>query len=175
MTTRGDGAPGLTLVEFLFATSVIAFVLLGVAGMFPSALRTVVVGGHQTKASALATQMVEAIRNDRFDFLMGTYGGFDTRNLTVNCATLAPFSTTFDANYTKKKWTCDLAGTASQDSGQGLPDAYGTVAVTCRNSDGTLNSTTPCPTNLIRVVVTVFWGKNGERLVRYSTNVARRD
>jgi hypothetical protein len=25
------------------------------------------------------------------------------------------------------------------------------------------------------VVVTVFWGKNGERSVRYATNVARRD
>jgi Tfp pilus assembly protein PilV len=165
----------LTLVEFLFATSVIAFVMLGVAGMFPSALRTVVVGGHQTKASALATQMVEAIRNDRFDFLIGAYGGFDTRGLTVNCATLAPFSTAFDANYTKKKWKCDLAGAASQDSGQGLPDAYGTVDVTCRDNNGNPVATTPCPTDLVRVVVTVFWGKNGERSVRYATNVARRD
>ncbi|MBI4537839.1 MAG: hypothetical protein HY712_07775 [candidate division NC10 bacterium] len=176
MTRPGERAGlGLTLVEFLFAISVTAIVMLGVAGMFPSALRSVVVGGQQTKASALATQMAEAIRNDYFDFLISRYNGFDTRNLTMNCGALAPPSTAFDSEYSKKKWTCDLLGTASQESGQGLPGAYGTIAVTCRNADGSLNSTSPCPTDLLRVVVTVRWDRTGERSAGYTTYVSRKE
>ena len=177
MTNRRWCIPGLTLVEFLFATSVTAIVMLGVAGMFPSALRSVVVGGQQTKASALATEMAEAIRNDYFDFLVARYTGFDTRtpNLTVTCSTLVPPSTAFDSDYSKKKWLCNLVGTASQALGEGLPGAYGTIAVTCRNSDGTLNGTSPCPTSLLRVIVTVRLGRTGERSVSYTTYVARRD
>ena len=47
---RLDGV-GLTLIEVLFALSVLAFALLGVAGMFPSAMRSVSVGGQMTKAT----------------------------------------------------------------------------------------------------------------------------
>ena len=35
---RRTGKAGLTLIELLFAVSILAFVTLGVAGMFPAAL-----------------------------------------------------------------------------------------------------------------------------------------
>jgi Tfp pilus assembly protein PilV len=168
-------ARGLTLVEFLFAISVTAVVMLGVAAMFPSALRTVVVGGHQTKASALAMEMAEAIRNDYFPFLITRYNGFDTSTLTVNCATLVPPSTAYDTDYSKKKWRCDLVSTSDQSTGRGLPYGRGVVAVTCRNANDSPNTSSPCSTELQRVVVTVYWDRNGERSVSYTTYVARRD
>ncbi|MFA5028340.1 MAG: hypothetical protein WC713_10730, partial [Candidatus Methylomirabilota bacterium] len=149
------GAAGLTLVEFLFATSVIAFVLLGVAGMFPTALRNVVVGGHTSKASVLAMQMAEAIRNDQFELLIGRYHGFGTGSLSsLNCLTLAP-PTSFDVSYTKKKWACDLRATGGEAGGKGLPYGTGSVTVTCRNPDGSANNSSPCATGLVRVTVTV--------------------
>ncbi len=179
MSKLGRGATsGLTLVEFLFAISVTAIAMLGVAGMFPAALRSVVVGGQQSKASALAMKMAESIRNDYFAFLISRYNGFDTStsSLTVDCATLVPPSTAYDTNYTKKKWKCDLVGSSTQSTGQGLPYGRGVVAVTCRNAtdSGNVNSD-PCSTDLQRVVVTVSWGRNGERSVNYTTYVARRD
>jgi len=171
----GRGAAGLTLVEFLFATSVIAFVLLGVAGMFPTALRNVVVGGHTSKASALAMQMAEAIRNDQLELLIGRYNGFSTGSLSnVNCLTLAP-PTSFDVNYIKKKWFCDLQSTGGEAGGRGLPYGTGVVSVTCRNPDGSANNSSPCSTGLVRVTVTVRWEKNLTRSLGYSFYVARRD
>ncbi len=188
MVRRGHRATrGLTLVEFLFAISVTAIVMLGVAAMFPSALRTVVMGGHQTKASALAMEMAEAIRNDHFPFLISRYNGFDTRNLTVDCGTLSPpreaspgppvvAAVPFDLDYSKKKWKCDLVSTGDQSTGRGLPYGRGVVSVTCRNATDTGNVTSnPCSTDLQRVVVTVYWERNGERSVSYTTYVSRRD
>lgn len=173
MSLRGGSCPGragLTLVEFLFATTVMAMALLGVAGMFPSALRSVVSGGQVTKATVLAQAMADMIRNDPFDNLVSLYNGFDTRALSVTCP-VTPSG--FDASYNKKRWTCDLLATDAQVSGQGLPGGYGTVSVACLNANGTTNTTSPCPTDLRRVTVTVTWGATGSQSVSLVTYVAR--
>ena len=47
---RRTGKAGLTMVELLFAVSILAFVTLGVAGMFPAAYSSVLRGGQVTKA-----------------------------------------------------------------------------------------------------------------------------
>lgn len=167
------GARGLTLIEFLFATSVTAFVMLGVAGMFPSALRSVVVGGHTTKATALASEMVEAIRNDPFNLLLSRYNGFSTKSINKTvCPTLLP-PTGYDPDYSKTKWACDLLADSAQTLGKGLPDGYGTISMTCRNGDLTLNNTNPCQGTLIRVVVTVYWERSSGRSVSYGTYISR--
>ncbi len=162
------GRPGLTLIELLFAVSVTAITGLGVAGMFPAALRSVVSGGQVTKATVLAQAMADMIRNDPFDSLVSRYNGFDTRNLTVTCpVNLAGF----DADYSKKKWKCDLLATEAQVTGQGLPSGYGTVSVACLNANGT--NGTCSTTDLRRVSVTVTWDRVGSRSVSLVTYVAR--
>jgi Tfp pilus assembly protein PilV len=170
---RRRAAAGLTLIEFLFATSIMAFVALGVAGMFPAALRSVVTGGHVTKATALAREMaemirLEAARSERFDSLISDYNGMNTTTVTYNCLTGTPSTRT-----PKEKWKCDIAATTAQESGSGLPAGYGTVAVACINANGTGNTTNPCPTDLRRVTVTVTWERTGSRSVSVVTNVAR--
>lgn len=164
---------GLTLVEFLFATSITAFVMLGVAGMFPSALRSVVVGGHMTKASILAQQMIDALRNEPFDPIITRYNGFDSRTISTTCPPAAPV-TTFDAEFSKKKWKCDLIGDGAQAEGKGLPRGYGVVSVTCRNpTDGAAVVSNPCSTGLVRAVVTVYWERDAARSVSYTADVVR--
>jgi len=167
---RGAGRAGLTLIEFLFAISVTAMTALGIAGMFPAALRSVVSGGQVTKATVLAQAMTDAIRNDPFDTLVSRYNGLDTNNLSVTCPVTA---TAYDADFNKKKWKCDLVATTAQLSGRGLPAAYGTVAVACLNASGTTNTTVPCPTDLRRLTVTVTWDRQGARSVSLITYVAR--
>jgi Tfp pilus assembly protein PilV len=162
---------GLTLVEFLFATSIMAFVALGVAGMFPAALRSVMVGGFTTKATALAQQMADAVRTDAmriegFNALISTYNGVSTSSVSANCSNptlLTPL----------QKWGCDITVTMATTTGQGLPAGVGTIAVTCVNPNGTVNTTNPCPTDLRRVTVTVTWDRTGSRTVSVVTNVAR--
>lgn len=186
---RTTGA-GLTLVEFLFATSVIAFVGLGVAGMFPAALRSVVTGGQVSKATMLAQEMVDMIRTESFSVLnlqptQNGYNGLDTRtvsqNMTSNNITCPVAPPTPPANYNPqfnpRKWTCDLVATGSQTTGRGLPYGYGTVSVSCLNPNGSLNvgAGTACPTDLQRVTVTVTWNPQGASSVSLITHVARVD
>ena len=170
---RRATSTGLTLVEFLIATSIMAFVALGVAAMFPAALRSVITGGNVTKATALAQEMAEMIRLDAaqsggFDSLISNYNGMNTTTVNYNCLTGTV------ANRTPaQKWKCDIVATAAQESGRGLPAGYGTVAVTCINANGTGNASNPCTTDLRQVIVTVTWQSTDSRSVSVVTNVAR--
>jgi len=165
------GSPrGLTLVEFLVATAIVSFALLGVAAMFPAALRSVIGGGETTKATVLAHAMTEVIRSEPFDILQARYDGFDTRTVGVSCpldetAMPPPYD-----DYTKNKWRCDLLSTGAQDTGRGLPGAYGEVAVQCVDASGAAAS---CASSLRRVTVAVFWGGTNVRSVSAVTHVAR--
>ncbi|HSB80717.1 MAG TPA: hypothetical protein VLM91_18195 [Candidatus Methylomirabilis sp.] len=153
---RRIGAAGLTLIEFLIATSIMAFAALGVAGMFPAAFHSVIVGGQVTKATVLAQEMVDMIRNEPFDLLVSRYNGFDSRTLTATCPL-----TGVDLNDNKKKWKCDLLGDGGQTTGRGIPGGYGIVTVTAPLTD------------LLQVTVTVFWDRDGSRSVNLVTYVAR--
>lgn len=181
---RSDAA-GLTLVEFLIATSILAFAALGVAGMFPAAFRSVVVGGQVTKATILAQEMADMVRTEPFDNLYSTpastncfkgYSSFDTRNtLPASCAsgTGSP-----DSLNNKRKWKSDLLADAAQTSGRGLPAGYGIVTTACLNVVTTspytpTTQTCGSSTNLLRITVTVFWDRNASRSVNVVTYVAR--
>ncbi len=165
-TGRRLGRAGLTLIEFLFAISITAFTGLGVAGMFPAALRSVVTGGQMTKATMLAQEMADMIRADTFANV-SAYNSTDTRP-SLTCPTPASTDCT-----NKLKWKNDILATTAQSTGRGLPEGYGTVAVVCVNPDGTTNGTSPCPTDLRRVTVTVTWDRQGSRFVSLVTYVAR--
>lgn len=153
---RIAGSAGVTLVEFLIATSIMAFVALGVAGMFPAAFRSVVVGGQVSKATALGQEMIDMIRNEPFDSLISRYNGFNTNSLGVTC----PLADV-DKGDSKKKWKCDLLADTAQTGGHGLPAAYGTVSVTAPMTD------------LLQVRVTVLWDAGGSRSVNLVTYVSR--
>lgn len=176
---RKDGAPnrpGLTLVEVLFALSVLALALLGVAGMFPSAMRSVHAGGDTTKATMLTRAMLDMIRADTFDSLVSRYNGLDTGASTVTCPVSSPTLSTPDPDYNKKKWTCDIAASGTRDTGQGLPGGRGTVAVTCvgfTSSPFDEVNDPGCTKDIRKVSVTITWGAQGSRFVGLVTYVTR--
>ena len=135
-----------------------------------------------SKATALAREMAEMVRTEPFDTLLTTptatnnwtgYNGFDTRNLSVTCPVSVPQagSTAYDAAYLKKKWKCDMAPDGTRATGKGVPTGYGIVTVACLNADGSVNSTSPCPTDVRRVTVTITWDA-GARSITMTTNVA---
>lgn len=167
---RSRGPCGLTIVEFLVATSIVAFAILGVASMFPAALRTVMRGGETTKAIMLVQAMADIIRSEPFDVLVARYDNLDTQSLSVSC----PLDETglpppYD-DYTKKKWACDLRLTGAQDTGRGLPASSGRVRVECVDAGGAV---VICPNGLRRVTVSVSWGESPSRSVSVVSHVAR--
>jgi type IV pilus modification protein PilV len=180
LSLKGDGVfnpRGLTLVEVLFAVSVLAFALLGVAGMFPSAMRSVQTGGETTKATMLAREMIEMMRADAFDSLMSRYDSFDTSTMTVSCPVSPPTPTSPDPDYNKKKWTCDIAASGTRDTGQGLPGGRGTITVTCVDF-GTASpfneiSDSGCIKNTRKVTVTLAWSAQASRFISLVTYVTR--
>lgn len=173
------GRPGLTLIEVLFAITIMAVALLGVASMFPAALRSVMTGGQTSKATMLVREMVEMIQADTFDSLDAYYNGFNTSPLMTELLKVPPTFTcpvtSAVPDYNKKKWTCDMLATGTQASGQGLPGGTGTIRVDCVNPNGTINPTVPCPTELElrQVTVTVTWSGQGARSVSLVTYVAK--
>lgn len=167
LRTRGRlGLAGLTLVEFLFAVSVTAIAGLGVAGMFPAALRSVVTGGQVTKATVLAQEMVDMIRADSFANVYN-YNNTDVTS-TFTCSSSGTVCTN------RLKWKNDIQAADAQTTGQGLPDGKGTVSVACVNPDGT-NKTCSSSDDLRRVTVTVTWDREGSRSVSLVTYVARNE
>jgi prepilin-type N-terminal cleavage/methylation domain-containing protein len=78
----GDSMPttarGLTLVEVLIASAIIALALLGIVGMFPLALRHLRTGGEVTKATGLALRMIERLRDEPLAMVQ-RYHNADTR------------------------------------------------------------------------------------------------
>jgi hypothetical protein len=152
--------------------------------MFPAALRSVMSGGDMTKATALAQEMAEMIRTEPFDALLTVptsgnnwtgYNNFDTRDLSITCPVSAPQSgtTAYDAVYPKKKWKCDILSDGTLATGKGLPDGYGKVAIACLSPNGTVDTSSPCPTDVRRVAVTMSWERGGGKSITLTTHVAR--
>lgn len=167
MRTRDRrGLAGFTLIEFLFAVSITAITGLGVAGMFPAALRSVVTGGQTTKATVLAQAMADMIRADTFSNVY-SYNGTD-----VTSSFTCTGTSTLCVN--RMKWKNDLLAADAQTTGLGLPNARGTVSVVCVNPDGT-NKTCSSSDDLRRVTVTVTWDREGSRSVSLVTYVARNE
>ncbi len=182
------GRPGLTLIEVLFAMTIMAVALLGVASMFPAALRSVMTGGQTSKATMLVREMVEMIQTDTFDSLDTDYKNFSTSSLLPDLMGDPPKFTCpvktppapgafVGPEYNKRKWLCDMLAVGSNsgtpDAGQGLTGGVGTIRVDCLNPNGTINGTLPCPTDLRQVTVTVTWNGQGARSVSLVTYAAK--
>lgn len=69
---------GLTLIELLIATAIFSTAMLGVIGLFPVAHQHLRAGRDVTQATALAQQMMEALRGEPLT-LLPRYDAADTR------------------------------------------------------------------------------------------------
>jgi len=76
---------GFTVVEVLVAAVIIAVALMGLAGLFPTAYRTVDWSGEETVAMTLAKQRLEWLKNQAYASAPLAVGP-TTENLTGNNA-----------------------------------------------------------------------------------------
>ena len=82
---RMRNSRGFTAIEVLIAAAIVAIALAGLAGMIPTAYRTVDWAGEDTVAVALAKQRVEWLKNQSYtsaDLAAGT----TTQNLAPKAA-----------------------------------------------------------------------------------------
>ncbi|MFQ5656384.1 MAG: prepilin-type N-terminal cleavage/methylation domain-containing protein [Candidatus Methylomirabilales bacterium] len=63
---RVSDSRGLTLVEVLIASALLAVALIGIMGAFPTAYVDVVASGGESKATAYAQQKIEELKNQPF-------------------------------------------------------------------------------------------------------------
>jgi hypothetical protein len=183
-TRAQPGPTGLTLVEFLIAISVIAFVGLGVAGMFPTAFRSVLMGGQITKATILARSMAEMVQTEPFETLAWTpsagthYAGvhaFDTRSASqVPSDSGCPPSldATYDGRNSYNKRKCGAAWGRREPPGRVCRADAGSCPWPA-SADGTVNGATPCQIDLRRIAIAVYWDRQGSRVVNVVTHVLR--
>ncbi len=160
---------GLTLLEFLFAISILAIAILGVAGMFPAAFRSVVQGGNLTKATVLARSMVETLRAEPFATL-DAYNAFDTRDPLSGYRCPVTVASTHPS-FNRMSMKCDVSGDGALETGQGLPHGYAMVMVACVDASGLTGAC--ASTDLRQVTVTVFWEPQAARSVQLVTYRAR--
>jgi len=146
------GMAGLTLPEVLLATVIITVGILGVVGLFPTALQNIQYGGHMSQASSLTQAMIEMIRTEPFGTVF-RYDDLDTRNEPPSglpASVLAHFT----------QWTNNIA---PANPAGALPQGRGTIAV----------ATVPGSPDLLRVTVTVTWQERGSQTITFVTYVAR--
>ncbi len=142
------GKAGLTIVEVLMSAVIIMVAVLGIVGLFPTALQNVHYGGHMSQASSLAQEMIELIRTQPFP-TVSSYDGLDTR---IGDPGGLPLFT---------QWMSDIA--PANPSGA-LPQGWGTIQV----QDNALGLA-----DLKQVTVTIGWQERGGQTITLVTYVAQ--
>jgi prepilin-type N-terminal cleavage/methylation domain-containing protein len=150
---------GFTLVELLIAMTILSVALLGIAGMFPASSEHLRLGSDVTKATALAQQMVEALRDQPFA-AVSRYDAADTRAAAAfppdDPADMPPFR----GASLLTRWQQAIA--AAPELG-GLRQGWGRIAVA------------PLDRNLLSVTVTVGWAASpADRTIELTTFIGQR-
>lgn len=136
---RCRASRGFTFVEILVAATIMVGALLAIATVLPTADMTLHRAGQVSKATALAQQMLETIKNDPFIDLL-QYNGVDTRTTTTWPADdpVPPVSGAagnFMGNSNVLRWRDDI--NLYLISGGGITGGYGTISVVNVAMDGT--------------------------------------
>lgn len=155
MNNRARGTAGLTLPEVLLSAVIIAVAILGLVGLFPTALQNVQYGGHMSQASSLAQAMIEMIRTESFA-TVPSYNGLDTRTGPpggLPASVLNHFT----------QWTNNIAPASPVGA---LPQGWGAVQV----QDDALGLP-----DLKQLAVTIGWQERGNQTLTFVTYVARHD
>lgn len=146
------GKAGLTILEVLMSAVIIMIAVLGIVGLFPTALQNIQYGGHMSQGSSLAQEMIELIRTQPF-LTVPFYDGLDTQNAPpggLPASVLAHFT----------QWQSDIAPAIPAGA---LPQGWGTIDVVVD----------PLLPDLLLVTITVGWRERGGQTITLVTYVAR--
>lgn len=144
---------GMTLVELLFATLLMAFVLIALVTLMMGALTAASFAKTQTRATALANEKIEAVRGMSYSDI-GIYGSTDpevpTGTLPSTHTTITRGAQSFEYWY-EVEWVDDSA-----DGSGGL------------DSDGDTR-------DYKRVTVYVSWSESPNSLIKVDTNIREQE
>lgn len=93
---------GFTLIEVLVAAALLVVGILFVSAMFPVGYSNVDAGGEQTEAAILAQDMLEKIKNARWDDV-DNFGNCGAGGCSTTAASFSTGSALADANLTEWK------------------------------------------------------------------------
>lgn len=169
----GRTASGFTLIEVLVTIVVVAIGLLGLAGLQISGLRANVSSEARSKATLLASDIIERMRANPLGVAANDYSAINvTRLANGNCSVATPAkicsntSTTAAVNCTAAQmatfdewvWGCGLTPAGGVQRGgviNLLPN--GSASVTCTDNDNT--DVDPCSPGSTHTV-TISWDEN---------------
>lgn len=150
---------GLTLVEVLIATAIVSVAMLGIVGMFPVAHQQLRMGSDVTKATALAQQMVEVLRDESFA-AVPRYDAADTREPAAFPPDDPAGTPPFRGGSLLRRW--QQAITAAPELG-GLYQGWGQIEAASLDR------------GLLSVTVTVGWSATPtDRTVQLTTYLGQR-
>jgi len=169
---KPQGEAGVTLIEVLIAVFILAFGMLGIAGLQTSALTNNNMSNQYTLATAAAQDMIERMRGNRpgvqsqsYAMVAGTAPS--ASNVTANCATTVCTSAQ-QAAWDIAYWYASLTGSSTGysniptiNSFVKLPSAQ--ASVTCVNpaDSNPASPTVACTTTQPMLwVVKVYWDPN---------------
>lgn len=132
---------GLTLVEVLIATAIVSVAMIGIVGMFPVAHQQLRMGSDVTKATVLAQQMIEMLRDEPFA-AVPRYDAADTREPAAFPLDDPTGTLPFRGGSLFRRW--QQAITAAPELG-GLYQGWGQIEMTSLDR------------GLLSVTVTVGW------------------
>jgi type II secretory pathway pseudopilin PulG len=148
---------GFTIVEVLVAATILIAGLLGIAAVMPTADTNLHLSGQISKATSLAQEMMEMIKNDPFSQLT-LYNGVDTRTPGTFAADtpnppIPGDAGNFMGGSNLAKWKNDI--NVYLATGAGITGGYGTIGVSTVANDDKGNPI------LRKVSVTVNWIDGG--------------
>ena len=157
-TSASQPPDGFTMMEVLFAASIMVVALLGIAMVLPSADMNLHHSGQISKAVSLAQQMIETLKNDPFTALP-SYHGVDTRNTGTYPADdpnppIPGNPGNFMGGSNIAKWVTDI--NLYLATGAGVTNGYGTIAVSDVATDPSGNAI------LRKISVTLSWTDRGQ-------------
>ncbi len=167
-------AGGFSTLEVMVSATLLSVSMLGLATTLSTSDRNVHLGGQNTKATALAQQLLETIRNDTFSQL-SLYNGVNGQGVDTRDPSTFPVDNpdppipgnpgNFQGGTNLTRWANDIA--LFLNTGAGITGGYGTVLVQSVAQDGM------GATILDKATVTVYWTEGGvARSVQYATLVS---
>lgn len=143
---------GFTMLEVLIAIVVIAFGLLGLAGLQAFALQNNVNATQRTAAVRLASDIIDRMKANYNGVVNNDYHRPATTDYTTQvpaCVSTAGCTMTQMAQNDAFEWAQSVAAT--------LPGGLGTICLDSTPNDGTSNVNPQCDNLGVRYVVKLWW------------------
>lgn len=143
---------GFTMLEVMISIVIIAFGLLGVAGLQAFALKNTQSANFRLTATTLANDMIDRMKSNHVGVSSGSYNSPNSSDYaaSVNCNGATPCSGALLADFDRAEWARRVQ--------QSLPGGVGIVCLDSTPNDGASAGAPSCDGNgNVMYVVKIWW------------------